>query len=191
MKRLMGIIFMIITVMAMLGCGGDSDTGGGKKSIITEPGLAAKIITELKEQSEFKGKEIKVFNNVVVSDTEEYGNTISIDVLVPGTSDKVDKYIYMNGKWQNAGAAFIPDGLTVKDNLMPNDAIDYSKIPEMYKVAEEKAKSIENGKVEKSVGYIYYAGNHSYKAYILIDGSKESYSTEFDAKGNFVKFIDG
>ena len=31
MKRLMEIIFMIITVMAMLGCGGDSDTGGGKK----------------------------------------------------------------------------------------------------------------------------------------------------------------
>lgn len=161
MKRLMGIIFMIIAVLVVLGCGGDS---GDKKSIITEPGLATKAITELKEQSEFKGKEIKVFNNVVVSDTEEHGNTISIDVLVPGTSDKVDKYIYMNGKWQNAGAAFIPDGLTVKDNLMPIDAIDYSKIPEMYKLAEEKAKSIENGKVEKTIAYIYNDSNHTYKA---------------------------
>ena len=131
-----------------------------------------------------------MFNNVVVSDTEEYGNTISIDVLVPGTSDKVDKYIYMNGKWQNAGAAFIPDGLTVKDNLMPIDAIDYSKIPEMYKVAEEKAKSIENGKLKNQWDIsIMLAITHI--SYILIDGSKESYSTEFDAKGNFVKFIDG
>lgn len=148
MKRLMGIIFMIITVMAMLGCGGDSDTGGGKKSIITEPGLAAKIITELKEQSEFKGKVIKVFNNVVVSDTEEYGNTISIDVLVPGTSDKVDKYIYMNGKWQNAGAAFIPDGLTVKDNLMPIDAIDFVKSLRCIKWPRKKRNLLKTVKLK-------------------------------------------
>lgn len=187
MKRLMGIIFMIIAVLVVLGCGGDS---GDKKSIITEPGLAAKAITELKDKSEFKGKEILVFSNVAVLDKEDARNSISLDILVPGTNDKVDMYVYMNGKWQNAGPAFIPEGVSVKDNLMPIDAIDYNKIPEIYKVAEEKAKSIENGKVEKAVAYLYDSSNHIYNAYIRIEGSKESYTGMFDAKGNFIKFID-
>lgn len=190
MKRLMGIIFMIISVLVLLGCGTES-ASSNSKSIFTEPGLASKIITELKEKSEFKGKEIQVFSNVAVLDKDDARNSISINILVPGSNDKVDSYIYLNGKWQNTGPAFIPDGVIVKNNLMPIDAIDYSKIPDIYKVVEEKAKSIENGKVEKSVAYLYDAFNHEYKAYISIQGSKESYTGVFDAKGNFIKFIDG
>ena len=73
------------------------------------------------------------------------------------------------------------------DNVMPIDSIDYNKVTDIYKAAEEKAKTIENGKVKKSLIYIYYIDEHKYNAYINIEGSREKYTAKFDAQGNLLE----
>ncbi|WP_295264538.1 hypothetical protein [Veillonella sp.] len=61
--------------------------------------MAAKAISELKETPALKGKDIQVFQNVLVSDLKGVGSRIDINILVPDTNDKVDNYVYQNGKW--------------------------------------------------------------------------------------------
>lgn len=188
MKRIMGIIFMIIAVLVILGCVGDNND---KKSIITEPGLAAKAIAELKEQSELKGKDIQSYNHIVISDFDDLKNRIDIEIVIPDSKDKVNKYIYENGKWGKPEplADYAYRNGPVQDYALPIDAVDYSKIPDMYKVAEEKAKTIENGKVPKAIVFLFDSYEHTYKGYIEIKGSKETYTAVFDAKGNLIEYI--
>ncbi len=189
MKRIWGIVLMFITVLAVLGCGTDSITGGSGKSIFTEPGLAAKAISELKETPALKGKDIQVFQNVLVSDLKGVGSRIDINILVPDTNDKVDNYVYQNGKWAAPQPVQISGDGDMKDNVMPLDAIDYSKIPDMYKIAQDKAKEIEGGKVEDVIWYDYRINRGVFEATIKINGTKERYALRFDAQGNFIKEI--
>lgn len=181
MRRLLGIVFMLIATLAILGCGADS----GSKDIFTEPGLAAKAIAELKERPELKGKDIQIFNHVVIMEYEDIKDRIDIQILVPGTDDKVNNYFYQKGKWSDPEPDKYSGNLVVKDHIIPIDTIDFSKVPEIYKVAEEKAKTIENGKVEKSLVYLFDSYEKQHKAYIGIKGSKEKCTAIFDSNGIF------
>lgn len=189
MKRLLGIFFMCIAVLAILGCSADSVSG--PKSILTEPGAVAKAIAELKERPELKGKDIQSYNHIVISDTDDLKNRIDIEIVVPDAKDKVNKYVYEKGKWEKPEplADYAYRNGPVQDYALPIDTIDYSKIPDIYKVAEEKAKSIENGKAEKAIVFLLDSYEHTYKGYIQIKGSKEAYAAVFDAKGNLIEFI--
>ncbi len=184
MKKLIGLFFMLFALVVLPGCGG---SGNSSKSIFTEPGLAAKAISELKETPDLKGKEVKVFQNVLITDLQGVGNKIDIDILVPGSKDQVNHYTYQNGKWSAPAPVQITGDGDMDDNVMPIDSIDYGKIPDIYKAAEEKAKSIENGKVDKMLNYIYYIDDRSYKAVINIEGAREKYTGFFDAKGNLLE----
>lgn len=187
MKRIWGIVLMFITVLAVLGCGTDSITGGSGKSIFTEPGLAAKAISELKETPALKGKDIQVFQNVLVSDLKGVGSRIDINILVPDTNDKVDNYVYQNGKWASPQPVQISGDGDMKDNVMPIDSIDYSKIPDMYKIAQDKAKEIEGGKVDEQLIYIFNINERKYDAHLKIEGAREKFDAIFDSKGNLIE----
>ncbi len=53
--------------------------------------------SELQEKPGLKGKGIQIFHNVIITEQEGLGNYIDINILVPGSKDKVDKtltYIY-------------------------------------------------------------------------------------------------
>lgn len=189
MKRLLGIVFMCIAVLAVLGCSADSVSG--PKSIFSEPGLAAKAIAELKERPELKGKDILSYNHIVITDLDDMKNRIDIEIVVPDSKDKVNKYVYDNGKWGKPEplADYAYRNGPVHDYALPIDTIDYSKIPDIYKVVEEKAKTIENGKAEKAIVFLFDSYEHTYKGYIEIKGSKETYTGVFDAKGNLIEYI--
>ncbi len=184
MKKLLSFGFMLLALLSMVGCGSGSLSG---KSIFTEPGLAAKAISELQEKPGLKDKDIQIFHNVIITEQEGLGNYIDINILVPDSKDKVDNYQYKNGKWSDPAPVQITGDGDMKDNVMPLSSIDFSKIPEIYRSAEEKAKSIEKGKVDKTLTYIYYIDERAYKAMIKIEGARESYTAMYDAKGKLLE----
>ena len=188
MKKLVALCLMIFSLVVVTGCSSDiMGNSKSSKSFFTEPGLVAKAISDLKETPELKGKDIQVFQNVLINDADGIGNMIDINVLVPGSNDKVNNYKFQNGKWSKPSPVQITGEGDMADNVMPIDSIDYNKVTDIYKAAEEKAKTIENGKVKKSLIYIYYIDDHKYNAYINIEGSREKYTAKFDAQGNLLE----
>lgn len=185
MKRLFALLTMVLAVILLAGCG--DSLGGGNKSIFTEPGLAAKVMSDLKAVPDLKGKDVKIFQNVVIAESKDLGNFVDINVLKPGTTDKVDNYKYQRNGWTGPNPVQITGSGNMEDNVAPIDAIDYNKLPDIYKVCDEKAKTIEKGEVDKMIVYIYDVNESKYEAVISIKGARETYTATFDAKGNLIK----
>lgn len=143
-------------------------------------------MNELHEMPELKGKDLKLFQDVTITDNEGQGNVIELDVLKPDTTDKVDHYTYEKGKWTGPEPVQLTGDGNMDDNIMPINSIDFAKITEIYKVAEEKAKAIEQGTVTKDLIYEFDVDAHMYRAHIHIEGARERYTGIFDAQGNLI-----
>lgn len=184
MKKIWAVVIMVLS-LAIVGCGGGTTTTG---SIFTEKDMAVNAINALKEFPGLKGKEIKVFKNIIVDDTSSYGSMIDLDILRPGTKDTVDHYTYKKGRWENPRPVRLTGSGEMEAYVLSIDEIDFSKIPDMYKACEAKAKEIEKGKAEKRLVYSVVIGEGKFKADIEIKGAHEAYYGFFDAKGNLVNF---
>ncbi len=182
MKRLLVLFIMTLVAVVFVGC--SNPLTGSTKSVFTDPGVAAKIMAELKDRSEFKGKDIKVFQNVVITESPDTGIFIDINILKPGTTDQVDNYKYRGNSWTGPTPVQITGKGNMADNVAPFDAIDYSKLPDIYKICDEKAKTIEKGAVKRTIVYILRIDSGTYEGIISIKGAREEHTATFDGKGN-------
>lgn len=187
MKRIIAFLMMILSVVIISGCGTETASPNAThKSIFTDPEIITKAMAELREMPELKGKDLKLFQDVTVSDIDGEGNMIDLDVLKPDTTDKVDHYTYIDGKWTGPEPVQLTGDGNMDDNIMPINSIDFSKVTQIYKIADEKAKAIEQVQVNKSVIYEFDVDAHMYRAHIHIEGAREKYTGIFDANGNLL-----
>ena len=183
MKRIVAFLMMILSVVIIAGCSNETaTTNTTHTSIFTDPEIITKAMADLREMPELKGKDLKLFQDVTVSDIDGEGNVIDLDVLKPDTTDKVDHY----GKWTGPEPVQLTGDGNMDDNIMPIKSIDFSKVTQIYKIADEKAKAIEQGQVNKSVIYEFDVDAHMYRAHIHIEGAREKYTGIFDANGNLL-----
>lgn len=190
MRKLWVMLLVIFSVFFIAGCGDavSSLTGGGNKgNVLTDPGYANKLFDELKNRDELKGHDLKAMSGITVDNRKELGNIIMIQIQKPGTTDKVDGYRYQNGKWSGPEPVQLTGDGDLADNVGSISAIDFNKIPDMYKIAQEKAKSIEGGEVKYGITYQFSIENAVFTASITVDGAREKYNLTFDAQGNLIK----
>ena len=77
---------MILSVVIIAGCGTETASPNAThKSIFTDPEIITKAMAELREMPELKGKDLKLFQDVTVSDIDGEGNVIDLDVDWSGT----------------------------------------------------------------------------------------------------------
>lgn len=197
MKKLIAFLVMLCTFLVVAGCGGNTGSGdtGAKNGAVKgnafkDAGVAVKIMDELKAKKELKGQDLQVFQNFsMVKLDDPNGPLITIHLLKPGTTDKVDSYFYGMGKWGDAEPVQLTGDGDMKDNIAPLSSIDFAKLPDMYKTLEKKAKEIEGGKVGDEVHFTYDYDTHQYTIWVQVKGAREIYDAYFDAKGNLKDYI--
>lgn len=182
MKKLL-MLAMALVMFAIVGCGG----GSSSKNMFTEQGELVRIMDELKNKDGFKGNDLLVFQDIALmhSDEETVGNTVDIYIVKPGTED-VDNYKYSGGKWQGPNPVQLTGDGRMEDNVTPMSKIDFSKVPDMYKQLEAKAKDVEGGKVSNLLVYIL-ARDGMYASW-GVEGTREKYNADFDLNGNLTSY---
>lgn len=185
MKRWMLMVVTILSIALLVGCGSSEKKGHFMK----DEGVASKIMAQLQEKKELKGKDIKVFQtiNIVKMDQPDM-MMVNLAILQPGTTDKVDSYTYFQGKWSDAEPVVITGDGSMAENIAPLSQIDFTKLPAMYKELEAKAKQIEGGKVDDLLSYHLDIDTGHFYARIKVTGARESYVAEFDEKGNLIDY---
>lgn len=192
MKKLVLLLVVLVFGIIVGGCSNSIDglIGGDKNAnVFTDQGLANKIMDDLKNRPELKGHDLKAMDDIYLMYHKETGMTGRIDVQKPGTTDQVVRYDYKDGKWSDPKPLELIGPGKLEENLGDLNSIDFNKVTDIYKVAEEKAKSIEGGKVEDVIWYDYRINRGVFEATIKINGTKERYALRFDAQGNFIKEI--
>lgn len=183
MKKLLVSIMMLVVMMVVTACGGSGGSSGG--NVFTDAGVMEKIMQELQNKPEFKGKELKVFQDVVVVNSKDHGgNFIVIDVLKPGTED-VDHYEYRGGSWSDAAPVKITGNGNIEDNVIPIADLHFEKLPDIYKAMAEQVKDKKDVKVKQTVTYRFWNGEWT----VLIDAEsdREEYSGEFKPDGTMIE----
>lgn len=184
MKRLLIGIMMLLVMMILTACGGSGGSSGS--NIFTDKDALPKIMQELQNKQEFKGKEIKVFQDVTMVNGKDFGgNFISINILKPGTED-VDHYEYRMGSWSNGEPVKITGSGNMEDNVIAISELHFEKLADIYKAMEDKVKDKKDVKVKQNVTYRFWRGEWS----VLIDAEseREEYSAEFKPDGTLVDF---
>lgn len=127
MKKLWVMLLVVFSVVFLVGCGDavSSLTGGSKANVLTEPGLANKIIDELKNRDELKGHDLKAMSDISFNYYKELGNRVEIHVQKPGTTDKVDAYIYQDGKWSGPQPVQLTGDGVLADNVGAQTGLGY------------------------------------------------------------------
>lgn len=182
MKKLL-MLAMVLVMFAIVGCGG----GSSSKNMFTEQGELVRIMDELKNKDGFKGHDLLVFQDISLMHFEQEGVSDSIDIYIvkPGTED-VDNYKYSNGKWEGPNPVQLTGDGRMEDNVTPMSKIDFSKVPDMYKQLEAKAKDVEGGKVSNLL--VYILGRDGMYARWGVEGTREKYNADFDLNGNLTSY---
>lgn len=180
MKKILVGLLMLLVMIVVTACGG----GGSSSNIFTDAGAMEKIMGQLQEKPEFKGKKLMVFQDVTVVNSKDHGgNFIVIDILKPGTED-VDRYEYRNGSWSDGAPVKITGDGNMADNVIPMADLHFEKLPEIYKTFSEKVKDKKDVKVEQTAVYRFWNGEWS----VLIDAEseREEYGAEFKPDGTLI-----
>lgn len=142
----------------------------------------------LKELPKFKGKDVRVFQNV-----QFYGGTmprIEIELIDPDKPENVDHYTYLNGSWSEPQPVQISGGGDMKDNSTPLNDIKFATVATVHKNWLEKAATVEGAKQE--LDYIYFSlwvpnQTREWNA-SSIDGTREKYDISFSLDGSVKEF---
>lgn len=162
----------------------NTETATVSENLIADAPALKKAEDELKNLPKFKGKDIKIFQNVHFYED----GRIILALQDPEKPDNIDEYTFDDGKWFEPQAVQISGDGKTEDNVFPLSDIKFETVANIYKQIEEKAKSIEGGKAQ---GHIYYnlnVMNQTGQWYTNIDGTREKYSGYFNADGSLKEF---
>ncbi len=143
-----------------------------------------KAFDALKAMDKFKGKKIMVFQDI-----HFYGDgRIMLSLADPAKPENIDQYTNKNGSWSEPVPVKLSGDGKISDNLINLDEIAYKAVPEMMKIADEKAKSIEGGKAGT---HIYFAFTPTFNTKLFrtdVEGTRESYGLTFDKDGKLKEY---
>ena len=125
---------------------------GQVDDLLTNAEKLQKAEDELKNLPAFKGKELRVFQNV-----NFYGgqfSRIEIEVVNPDNGKDVDHYTYKNGQWEEPQPVQISGGGDMNANTTPLKDIKFAKVAEISKIWAEKAKEVEGA---KPLDYVFFS----------------------------------
>ncbi len=147
-----------------------------------------KAFDALKAMPKFKGKKVMVFQDITFYDFQ--GGRITLSISDPNKPDNIDQYEYTNGAWGDPAPINLSGDGKVSDNLTNLDEINYKAIPNMMKIADEKAKGVEGGKVGNMISFSYMPALNMrfFQLPDGIKGTRESYNLRFDKAGNVSEF---
>ena len=153
-------------------------------NLLADVTLLNKAEKELKELPKFKGKEIKVFQQVYF-----YGDgRIKLAIQDPTKPENIDDYLFQNGKWQEPQPVQISGGGSMDDNVFPLNDIKFETVANINKQVEAKSKDIEGA---QPLGALYYAMNPAtgeLRWMASVQGTSGNYTGMFNADGSLKSF---
>ena len=153
-------------------------------NLLADVTLLNKAEKELKELPKFKGKEIKVFQQVYF-----YGDgRIKLAIQDPTKPENIDDYLFQNGKWQEPQPVQISGGGSMDDNVFPLSDIKFETVANINKQVEAKSKDIEGA---QPLGALYYAMNPAtgeLRWMASVQGTRGNYTGMFNADGSLKSF---
>lgn len=164
----------------------ESDSGEvtSTSNLLADITLLNKAEKELKELPKFKGKEIKVFQQVYF-----YGDgRIKLAIQDPEKPENVDDYLFQNGKWQEPQPVQISGGGSMDDNVFPLSDIKFETVANINKQVEAKSKDIEGA---QPLGALYYAMNPAtgeLRWMASVQGTRGNYTGMFNSDGSLKSF---
>ena len=136
----------------------------------------------LEELPKFEGKSIQVFQSPHFNDM---GNIV-ISLQDPNTPENVDEYVYFDGQWADHGRVQLTGDEKLEDNLTPLKEIPFATLATLFKVWEEKAKTVEGAEdKEMTHAYITIDAVTAERRWLCnsIDGSRSKYQPLFKLDG--------
>ncbi|MDM1548283.1 hypothetical protein HX096_10500 [Empedobacter falsenii] len=164
----------------------ESNSGEAKSTsnLLADVTLLNKAEKELKELPKFKGKEIKVFQQVYF-----YGDgRIKLAIQDPTKPENIDDYLFQNGKWQEPQPVQISGGGSMDDNVFPLSDIKFETVTNINKQVEAKSKDIEGA---QPLGALYYAMNPAtgeLRWMVSVQGTRGNYTGMFNSDGSLKSF---
>ncbi|MGV0980367.1 hypothetical protein [Empedobacter falsenii] len=153
-------------------------------NLLADVTLLNKAEKELKELPKFKGKEIKVFQQVYF-----YGDgRIKLAIQDPTKPENIDDYLFQNGKWQEPQPVQISGGGSMDDNVFPLNDIKFETVANINKQVEAKSKDIEGA---QPLGALYYAMNPAtgeLRWMANVQGTRGNYTGMFNSDGSLKSF---
>ena len=204
-KKILPLLLLAISILFAIGCGkivsissrlADSantsiSSSGSKEGVYTynHPGFLrdkaaiTKAVDELKKMDKFAGKKIMVFQNLSVHDD----GRILMEIQDPAKPENIDHYEYSEGKWEAPEPVKISGKGEMADNLTPLDDIAITAVPEMMKITDEKAKTIEGGKAKPYLSFLFSVTSGDSRWLTSLEGTREEYSCDFNKDGSLRK----
>lgn len=180
MKKLLILISMLVMALLVTACGGSG------KNVVTDKGELTKVMEELQNKEQFKGKDIYVFQDVNVGYNKDIGGSyVYIEVLQPGT-ENVDHYDYRNGSWSGPTPVKITGSGNMADNVILLKDLHFEKLPDIYKALEEKVKDKKDVKVDQNLIYRFWKGEWSIM--MKAESDREEYNATFNLDGSLKEF---
>lgn len=185
MKKILAFVMMLMISMMLTACGSSSVSSSSDKNIVSDPGALTKAMDELQNNKVFKGKDVYIFQDVVVGWNKDIGNFIFLDVVQPGT-ENVDHYEYTKGQWGAPSAVKITGEGNMADNIILMKDLHFDKLSDIYKTMQDKVKDKKDVKVKTQATYRFWRGNWT----VLIDAESEleEYNGEFKPDGTLIEF---
>lgn len=203
------ILASILFSAVLISCGGDKDksgtadlttetaTGVEKEEIDEETAATPTVENLLKDKStlqkaeqllkdlpKFKGKDIKVFQNIHFY---EDGRVVA-DLQDPDKPENIDNYTFQDGKWGEPRPVQISGGGDMASNVFALSQIKFETVADIYRQLEEKAKEVEGAEIDNHIYYNLNVMHQTGKWYTGVKGVREAFSGYFNADGSLQEF---
>ena len=153
-------------------------------NLLADVTLLNKAEKELKELPKFKGKDIKVFQQVYF-----YGDgRIKLAIQDPAKPENVDDYLFQNGKWQEPQPVQISGGGSMDDNVFPLSDIKFETVANINKQVEAKSKDIEGAQPLEALYYAMNPATGELRWMASVQGTRGNYTGMFNADGSLKSF---
>ncbi len=160
---------------------GDTEQAG---NFLTNRDALKKAESELKDMPKFKGKDVKVFQNIHFYED----GRIQLALQDPDKSENIDDYLFQGGKWQEPQAVQISGDGDMSANVFALSTLKFETVADIYKQLETQSKEVEGAKID---GHIYYNLNvmHQKGQWMTgVQGTRGQYSGYFNADGSLIEF---
>lgn len=177
-----------IVLIVLSACGGSkngNDNQKGTQDLLSDESTLKQAQESLKNMPTHKGKEIQVFQDVSIYND----GRIMINIQDPEKPENIDHYEYKNGKWSEPEPVQITGDGDMSANLTPLKDIDFTKVPGMIKIYEEKVKEVEASENRPiSMTFQLSFNQERYWSAGYIKSPRAEYSIEFNVDGSLKEF---
>ncbi|WP_413531960.1 hypothetical protein [Empedobacter brevis] len=164
--------------------GNDSGEAISTSNLLADVTLLNKAEKELKELPKFKGKDIKVFQQVYFYED----GRIKLAIQDPEKSENVDEYLFQNGKWQEPQPVQISGGGSMDDNVFPLSDIKFETVANINKQVQDKSKDIEGAQPLTALYYAMNPATGELRWMASVEGTRGNYTGMFNADGTLKSF---